>query len=88
MSERRTSIRSPEMKTGRILLADAATASIDCAVLDISEKGACLLVRDATKIPTHLSLAIDGTRGTIACYVVWKTGNRVGVQFSSAHDPG
>jgi len=82
MSERRKHIRSPDMKTGRILLAETTAGSIDCAVLDISDKGACLLVRDATKIPTQLCLAIDGARGTITCQVVWKTGNRVGVLFS------
>jgi hypothetical protein len=80
--ERRKSPRTITLKTGKLIVAAAAPA-IDCAILDESEAGACLLVPDATVIPKTFDLAIDRSERIFACRLAWNKGNRIGVSFQT-----
>jgi hypothetical protein len=54
---------------------------IDCAIFDLSEGGACLVVPLGTHVPETFELAIDPERASRACRVRWQSGNKLGVAF-------
>jgi len=68
------------LKTGKIQ-AGRSTPQIDCAILNIHDAGACILVPDPTKIPETFELVIDCDQTNFTCRVVWKAGHRLGVSF-------
>jgi flavin reductase (DIM6/NTAB) family NADH-FMN oxidoreductase RutF len=76
MDERRREARLLTLKAGAIRSA-GAPASIDCAILDISDGGARILV------PVNTELAIDPSRESYSCKLAWKSGSTIGVSFQS-----
>ena len=80
--ERRREARQLDLKTGKIsslhLPSDA-----DCAIFDISEGGACILLPRGAELPESFNLTIDPRRDTYLCKLAWKAGNRIGVSFQS-----
>lgn len=83
MLERRARPRSLTLKTGKILRADDARG-IDCAILDLSEGGARILVSDPTEVPQKFLLKVDRTHTVHVCERVWTDGNRIGLSCHSA----
>jgi hypothetical protein len=81
MLDRRQNSRSLTLKTGKIRSWDAAS-DVDCAILNISETGACILVPASAAIPDVFRLAVDFDPNAYACKVVWRSGNRIGVSFA------
>jgi hypothetical protein len=71
-------------KTAKIRSVEFAEA-IDCAVLNISEAGACILVPEALDLPQSFELTID-FGGVHACEVRWRSGSRLGVTFREILD--
>ena len=71
------------LEPGKILAANGAP-KIDCTILDMSENGARIIVRDATGLPAIFELASERTELFRICKVEWITGNRIGVSFRSA----
>jgi hypothetical protein len=67
---------------GAIMLGLAA--SVGCTILNISTLGACLEVSPSTNpstIPNDFSLFVT-SRGTMrSCRVIWRSFQRLGVQF-------
>jgi len=83
MLQRRKYRRKLTFRTGKIILPIAAS-SIDCAVLDFSQNGACILVPDAREIPVSFRLVLDLCPETVFdCSVKWKNRNRIGVAFQA-----
>ena len=80
MRERRKSFRELTLKTGKVHIPGGAR-SVDCAVLDISDGGACVLVPNAAEIPSRFILTLDRSEATYCCEVQWKTRSRIGVRF-------
>jgi hypothetical protein len=78
MLDRRTHPRWLTLKTGKIVGADDARG-IDCAILDLSDGGARILVGDPTEVPQKFLLKIDRTRTVYICERVWTDGNRIGL---------
>lgn len=81
--DRRRAPRQSNGENGVILLGFAA--SVSCTVIDISRLGACLEVEpstDLSTIPSQFSLFVGSRQMMHACRVVWKSFQRVGVQFS------
>jgi hypothetical protein len=74
--------RELTFRTGKIRFNKLA-ADIDCAVLNVHEEGACLLVPDGNRIPENFELAIDGEPVVHTCRVVWRSGHRLGVSLQS-----
>jgi hypothetical protein len=60
---------------------DADLSPVKCAILNISEGGACLLVASSAYIPNAFDLAIDFSGRKYECIVAWKTATRIGVFF-------
>ena len=82
MLEQRAAPRELTLKTGKIVIGNDA-AAIDCAILNIGNNGACILVPDATKIPTTFLLELDFSKMVHSCCLVWAKRHRVGVRFLS-----
>ncbi len=87
MPERRECRRTSMLKAGKLVVPDQ-TADVDCAVLDVSEQGACLLVRDAGSLPARFALIIEADRAPLPCQLKWSTGNRIGVSFENSWNGG
>jgi hypothetical protein len=82
MPERRQDPRALTLKTATIRSVDIPS-DIDCAILDISERGACILVPVGADIPASFELAIDPERTSHACTLAWRAGSRIGVTFEN-----
>jgi|RhiMethySRZTD1v2_1073278.scaffolds.fasta_scaffold1369855_2 hypothetical protein len=80
MSERRESPRWLTFRTGRIQ-SIATPSEIVCAILDISETGACILIPVGAQVHEVFDLAMDPEGASVPCRVAWRSGNRIGVSF-------
>jgi hypothetical protein len=83
MLERRVHRRSLTLKTGKIVGADDAR-DIDCAILDISEGGARILVSDPAEVPQEFRLNVDRTHVIYVCERIWTDGNQIGLSCHPA----
>jgi hypothetical protein len=77
-SDRRSTPRRRVLKTAYIVLSDKAP-KLECAVRNVSAKGACLELSTTYGIPARFDVVIDGLRQP--CRAIWKTCKRVGVEF-------
>jgi len=82
MGRTRNHSRELTLQTGKLSTGESAS-SVDCAILDISDGGACILVPNAEEIPATFTLTVDRTKTTLSCVTKWKTGNRIGVSFQA-----
>jgi PilZ domain len=80
MLERRKCSRELTLKTGKLYM-PGSSVRVDCAILDISDDGACILVPNDADIPTTFSLTMDRIEITVGCQLRWKARNRIGVSF-------
>jgi hypothetical protein len=80
MTNNRRSERHLTLRTGKIMSAGGADA-LECAILNVSAHGACLLVPSSVEVPHEFSLSIDGETAMRSCTVAWKSGARLGVSF-------
>lgn len=80
MQERRTSKRQHCKQPGMILSLVGSPIH-DCVVIDISAKGACLLVGIQEVIPDYFRLNFGDNRVQPKCRVRWRRGFVMGVEF-------
>jgi hypothetical protein len=80
VSDKRKHNRVMTLQSGAVHFKDDASP-IKCAILNISEGGACLLVASTAYIPDAFELAIDFSGRKHACRVAWKTSTKLGVLF-------
>lgn len=80
MADSRKNARNLTLLTGKVLASSAPT-SVDCAVLNISQTGACILVPNGTEIADALVLKIDRDPDAHNCKIAWRAGCRVGLKF-------
>lgn len=80
MQERRHEPRRRTLKTARIVFNNRFSA-VDCAVRNLSEHGAMLLVAGPHGIPDAFLLEL-GDGATHDCRVIWREEKRLGVQFA------
>jgi len=80
VNERRHARRARTLRAGKILLNNKSSV-IDCTVRNLSADGACLRVASVTGIPPSFDLLIDGEDASLACDVVWRSPDHVGVSF-------
>jgi hypothetical protein len=81
MLNNRGQLRRPTARSARILLNGDGSA-ITCPVLNFSEGGLCLLVPSADALPDHFELVLSSSGTRHACFVAWKTQNKIGVRFT------
>ena len=84
MLENRQSTRQLTLRTGRITAVDAPN-QIDCAILNLSRSGACILVPDGCEVVELFELVIDREHGHRNCRLIWRNGSRIGVEFIDEH---
>lgn len=77
MTQNRQYPRYLTLKMGQITGEDLVR---DCAVLNVSRGGACVLVSDIDSLPETFSLSFDGD--TRECAIAWRERHRVGVAFT------
>lgn len=80
MLENRKSARQLTFRTGRITTADEPD-QIECAILNLSRSGACILVPDGAEIAELFMLAVDREDEVRSCRRIWREGSRIGVAF-------
>lgn len=80
--EQRRFRRHLTLATARIV----AENTIDCAVLNISQGGACLLVADPDAVPRSFELVVDPGRLKVRCRLAWRSRHRIGVAFMASGD--
>jgi hypothetical protein len=86
MLENRKSARQLTFRTGRITTADEPD-QIECAILNLSRSGACILVPYGARIAEVFVLAIDRDDAVRSCRCVWREGPRIGVAFLDHGQP-
>lgn len=80
MSENRRDERLLTFRTGKISGVDQSD-QIDCAVLNVSRSGACILVPDGIAVAEILELVIDREDAPRVCRRIWQEGSRIGLVF-------
>jgi hypothetical protein len=80
MQERRYAPRRRTLKTGRIVFNNRFSA-MDCAVRNLSDHGAMLLVAGPQGIPDAFLLELDNGVAAHDCRVIWRDAKRIGVAF-------
>jgi hypothetical protein len=78
--EHRRSERLLTFATGRIVVANDAY-SLECAILNVSDHGACLLVPVGATTGDRFTLFIDGSDQARFCTIAWREGSRIGVSY-------
>jgi len=86
MQETRKTDRYLTLRTGKISFPGAPNG-MDCAVLNVSRTGACLLVPLNAAVPEQFDLTIDNERAVRSCRRVWHDGSRIGLEFLAAPAP-
>jgi len=79
MQERRKLTRSRVFKGAKIVLGNASV--IDCAVRNVTNSGARVLIANTVDLPDDLGLTFDGGRSVRSCRVVWRSVTETGVEF-------
>ena len=75
--------RTKTRKNAAIRYGHRAT-QMNCTVVDISTKGACLQVPTALGLPREFLLSFDSFRSIRRCALVWRARDKVGVSFVGA----
>jgi hypothetical protein len=82
MSENRRVPRELVLKTARIH-SGPNQSSTDCAIPNLSQVGACILVPSTAPIADSFELFIDDHRSSYRCRVAWRHDCKVGVTFET-----
>jgi hypothetical protein len=85
-SDHRRHTRDLVLRTGKVVGAPQA-AAIECAILNISQSGACILVPVEADIPQHFTLSVDPHDAVYSCETVWKVGPKIGLTFVGSARP-
>jgi len=81
--ERRRSPREPSSESAEIVY--GLSKSVSCVIRDLSSYGACLEVAtpaDTVSLPEQFLLFRPSSRSMRNCKVVWRSFQRVGVEFN------
>ena len=76
----RRSERHLTFRSAKIMVANHDYA-LECAVLNVSEHGACMLVPVGSRVEDRFTLFIDGDEVPHRCTVAWRDGSRIGVSY-------
>jgi diguanylate cyclase (GGDEF)-like protein len=83
MENRRKSQRHRTLRGARIVF-NGGRSAINCTVRNESVDGACLHVESSLGVPINFDLVLDGETTERPCTSVWRSENRVGVEFRDA----
>jgi len=80
MQERRNVARRRVLKVAHIVF-KGHSATIDCTVRNLSDRGACLIVESSIGIPDSFDLLLDQASAR-DCLVTWRKATQIGVEFA------
>ncbi len=80
MDDRRKAPRFRTLKGGSI--AFERVAGLPCVIRNLTDVGACIEVDGNTSVPDAFSLIIKPEITRHNCEVIWRKGQRVGVEFA------
>jgi hypothetical protein len=83
MQNRRRFVRHRTLKGG--CLYDEKSARTECLIPDLSDGGARVEVPEGRHVPSELLLAFDDGRASRHCFVKWRRGNSLGMEFIDAN---
>jgi len=66
---------------GGIAAINETGSTVDCVVRNISDRGACVELDHATKLPDEINLAIPRKGRSFLARMIWRQANRVGLAF-------
>jgi len=64
------------------LILQAGAQSLDCAILDVSETGARVTIRQARQVPRDAPLLLSRNGHDVVATVAWQLGFDVGLSFA------
>ena len=81
MRDHRQDMRTSMLKHARIVAA-GAEAPIECMVYDLTRTGAGLRISPEDRVPDQFELIFDSSSRSQNCRVLWRSNERLGVEFS------
>jgi hypothetical protein len=85
MQDRRQSVRDKVLFGAVAEIDDNST--MDCVVRNFSERGACVELESATRLPGQVKLAIARKGRSYLAELVWRHANRIGLAFKTMVAP-
>ena len=82
MHDKRHLPRTRIRRNAQIVMTDRSS-TVNCTVLDVTNKGARLGVATSDGLPLEFNLTFDSSRSVRPCYMVWRASTQVGVAFVS-----
>ena len=80
MRDRRESVRG-KVIYGGVAEINREGSSMDCVVRNISERGACVELNSAARLPEQVTLRIARKGRAYLARLIWRQANRVGLAF-------
>jgi hypothetical protein len=82
MNERRTVGRTRILRNAEIVVGGRVASKVQCTLQDLTNTGACLTLASTYRVPDTFELTFDQGRSRRPCWVMWRTGDRLGVSFA------
>jgi hypothetical protein len=80
MQDRRQSVRD-KVLYGGVAEINERGSTMDCVVRNISERGACVELDQAAKLPEAMNLTIARRGRSFLAKLIWRQANKVGLAF-------
>jgi PilZ domain len=80
MQDRRQGIRE-KVFLGGVAEFNQRGSTMDCVVRNINERGACVEIDEAARLPESMSLNIPRKGRSFLAKMIWRHANRVGLAF-------
>lgn len=80
MQDRRQSARD-KVFLGGVAEINERGSTMDCVVRNINERGACVEIDEAARLPDDVSLNIPRKGRSFLARMIWRQANRVGLAF-------
>ncbi|MGQ0683817.1 PilZ domain-containing protein [Bradyrhizobium sp.] len=80
MQDRRQSARDKVFLGGIAEINDRGS-TVDCVVRNINERGACVEIDEAARLPETVNLNIPRKGRSVLARMIWRQANRVGLAF-------
>ena len=82
MQNRRRFVRHRTLKGGALF--DERSERTECLIRDLSEGGANVEIAAGRHVPSELILSFNDGQGSRHCFVKWRRGNSLGMEFIDA----
>jgi hypothetical protein len=79
----RVGVRRRTLKGGRLTY-DGGERNTECVIRNLSDGGARIQVADIRKVPSEFVLTFDADGSQRNCFVRWRRGDSLGVEFIAA----